>query len=147
MWANAKRDGCPAEYRWRLLFNAAKFSWRPLLECRAVMLPKCETRWNVLGCHKLANRSQPLVGWSSPYCEDMWGRHCCLTIFFLIVDTCHSCEDTAWQSCVMVPRWQIFGSAFPESHMHHISHLHSTFALGPHHVYKYGRHPICDRWH
>jgi len=25
MWANAQRDGHPAEYRWRLLFNAAKF--------------------------------------------------------------------------------------------------------------------------
>jgi len=25
MWANAKRDGRPAEYRWRALFNAAKF--------------------------------------------------------------------------------------------------------------------------
>jgi len=23
MWANAQRDGCPAEYRWRPLFNAA----------------------------------------------------------------------------------------------------------------------------
>jgi len=29
MWANAQRDGRPAEYRWRPLFNAAKFgvSW------------------------------------------------------------------------------------------------------------------------
>jgi len=25
MWANAQRDGRPAEYRWRTLFNAAKF--------------------------------------------------------------------------------------------------------------------------
>jgi len=25
MWANAQRDSCPAEYRWRPLFNAAKF--------------------------------------------------------------------------------------------------------------------------
>jgi len=25
IWANAGRDGRPAEYRWRLLFNAAKF--------------------------------------------------------------------------------------------------------------------------
>jgi len=25
MWANAERDGCPAEYRWRPLFNATKF--------------------------------------------------------------------------------------------------------------------------
>jgi len=25
MWANAQRDGCPAEYMWRPLLNAAKF--------------------------------------------------------------------------------------------------------------------------
>ena len=25
MWANAQRDGHPAEYRWRPLFSAAKF--------------------------------------------------------------------------------------------------------------------------
>jgi len=25
MWANAQRDGRPAEHRWRSLFNAAKF--------------------------------------------------------------------------------------------------------------------------
>jgi len=25
MWANAQRDGRPAEYRWRSLFNALKF--------------------------------------------------------------------------------------------------------------------------
>jgi len=43
MWANAQRDGRPAEYRWRTLFNAAKFDRRPLLECRAVTLPRRET--------------------------------------------------------------------------------------------------------
>jgi len=43
MWANAQRDGHPAEYRWRPLFNAAKFGRRPLLECRAVTLPRRET--------------------------------------------------------------------------------------------------------
>ena len=32
MWANAQPDGRPAEYRWRLLSNAAKFGWRPLLD-------------------------------------------------------------------------------------------------------------------
>jgi len=26
MWANAQRDGRPAEYRWRPLFNAANLS-------------------------------------------------------------------------------------------------------------------------
>jgi len=42
MWANAQRDGRPAEYRWRPLFNAAKFGWRPLVECHAVTLPKMQ---------------------------------------------------------------------------------------------------------
>jgi len=140
MWANARRDGRPAEYRLRPLFNAAKFGWRPLLECCAVMLPKqesarlgtkwmlhltkfcygartlenvyivyeprrqpnivqslvgfplsdlaavtkprCETCWNLLGCPKLKNWSQPLVCRSSQYCEDMWRRYCRLTSFF-----------------------------------------------------------------
>jgi len=31
MWANAQRDGRPAECRWRPLFNGAKFGWRQLL--------------------------------------------------------------------------------------------------------------------
>jgi len=30
MWANAQPDGRPAEHRWRPLFNATKFGWRPL---------------------------------------------------------------------------------------------------------------------
>jgi len=46
MWTDAQRDGHPAEYRWRPLFNAAKFGWRAILECHAVTLPRRETRWN-----------------------------------------------------------------------------------------------------
>jgi len=81
MWANAQRDGRPAEYRWRPLFNAAKFGWCPLLECRVVMLPRRETHWNLQGCPKLPNGSQLLVGRSSLYYQDMWRRYCCLTSF------------------------------------------------------------------
>jgi len=43
--------------------------------------PRRETRWNLLGCPKLVNRSQPLMGWSSTYYENMWKRYCCLTSF------------------------------------------------------------------
>ena len=32
------------------------------------------------------------------------------------------------------------------SSVQHISDMHSKFALRPHHVWKYGRHPISDRW-
>jgi len=38
MWANAQRDGRPAEHRWCPIFNAAKFGSRPLFDCRAVTL-------------------------------------------------------------------------------------------------------------
>jgi len=68
-------------YRWRPLFNTAKFGWRPLLECRAVTLPRRESSWNLLGCPKQPKRSEPLVGRSSPYCEDIWRRYCCLITF------------------------------------------------------------------
>jgi len=42
-WANAQRDGCPAEYSRRPVLNAAKFGSRPLLDCRAVTLPIMES--------------------------------------------------------------------------------------------------------
>ena len=113
MWANAQRDGRPAEYRWRPLFNTAKFDWRSLLDCHAVMLPRRESRWNLQGCPKLVNRFQPLVCRSSPYCEDIWRRYCCLTSFFPTVNTCLSCEDIARQSWAMVRRWRIFWRFFP----------------------------------
>ena len=109
MYANAQRDGRPAEYRWRPLFTAAKFRWRPLLECRAVTKPRRKPRWNLPGCPKQSNRSQPLVGRSSPYCEAMWGEILLSNKFFQMVDTCLSCEDIARQNCATVPRWRIFG--------------------------------------
>ena len=146
MWANAQRDGRPAEYRWRPLFNAAKFSWRPLLECRAATLPRRESRWNWKGCRKLPKWSHLLVGRSSPYYADMWRRYCCLTSFFPIVDTCLCSQDIAGQSCVMVPKWRFLRPVFLASSVQRISDMHSKFELRPHHVWKYGRHSISDRW-
>ena len=138
MWADAQRDGRPAEYRWCPPLNAETFGWRPILECRArraVTLPyrktqnlnakwilhlakfrqraraaenvytvypsrrrpnivqslderRCcinnptrETRWNLMGCPKRANRSEPVMGRSSPYCGNLWMRYCYLTSF------------------------------------------------------------------
>jgi len=151
MWVNAQPDGRSAEHRWRSLFNTAKFGWRPLLDCRAVTLPRHDTHWNMMGCPKPANLSQPLVGRSSPYCKDIWRRYCGLTSFFPILDTCLSCEDIVrLLSCAMGLTWWFFASfvcpVFPASRLQHISHLHSKFALKPHHVSKYGRHSICGHW-
>jgi len=37
-----------------------------------------------------------------------------------------------------------FASCISASRAQHVSDLHSKFALRPHHVWKYGRHPISD---
>jgi len=215
MWADAQRDGRPAEYRWCHLqkfrnsmpCTTPQFGWRPLLECSAVMLPiyenatlgrkvnfarskipsgvkrkspptcihsvpaqetakhrarfgwppvnnidsvtkaKCETRWNLLGCPKLVNRSQPLVGRSLPYGAHMWRRYCCLTSFFPIVDTCLSCEDSAQQICAMVPRWRFLRHFCLLYFQRAVCSTFQTCVLNSHKGHTmYGRHPLCDRW-
>ena len=100
--------------------SAPQFGWRPLLECRAVTLPRRKSRWNLQGSLKLTNRSQPLVGRSSPYYED---EVSVINNFFPIVDTCLNCEDTAHQSCPMVPKWRFFASCiFSEPRAAHFRH-------------------------
>ena len=111
MWANAQCDGRPAEHRWRPLFNAAVWL-TPTTRCHAVTLPRHETRWKLQGCLNLPDRSQPLVGRSSPHCGDMCRTYSCLTSFFPIVDTCLSCEDIARQNCAMAPRWRFLATFF-----------------------------------
>ena len=146
MWANAQRDGRPAEYSWRSLFNVAKFGWRPILECRAVTLPRCETRWNLQGCPKLPDRSQPLLGRSSPYHGNMWRIYCCLKIFFRL-STCALVAKIQPDKVVQwYPDGEFLGPAFPASRAQHVSDLCDKFTLVPHYVTKYGRHPIYGRW-
>jgi len=47
-----------------------------------------------------------------------------------------------------VVRWCADGEflrpVFSASRVQYTSDLHSKFALRPHHVWKYGRHPMCD---
>jgi len=70
MWANAQRDGRPAEYRWRPLFNAAKCGWCPVLECRAVRLASGARMANFgrfLGSAFPASRMQHISGLHSKF--------------------------------------------------------------------------------
>ena len=105
MWANAQRDGRPAEYRWRPLFNAAVWL-TPTTGMPCSSAAKTRNPLKLPGVPQTNETiSAAIVGRSSPYCEDMWRRYCCLTSFFPIVDMCLSCKDIARQSCAMVPRW------------------------------------------
>ena len=127
--------------------HRAKFGWPPLSDVGAVTKPRRETCWNLLGCPKLTNRSQPLVRWSLPYCEDMWRRYCCLTSFFFGLSI-HALAAKIQPDKVV--RWCQNGDflrpVFAASRVPQISDLHSKFALRPYHVWKYGRHPISGRW-
>ena len=109
---------------------------------------------NSLKFAEVPQTNETISAASGPKFTILWGHVqeillSSLTSFFPIVDTSLSCKDTAQQSFAMAPRWRFFGNflqpVFSASRMHHISDLHSKFAPGPHHVCKYGRHPICDR--
>jgi len=80
-----------------------EFDWPPVSDIAVVTKPRRETRWNLLECPKLPNRSQPLVSQCSPYCGNIWRRYGCL-IIFPIVNMCLRCEDIARQPCAIVRR-------------------------------------------
>ena len=152
MWANAQRDGHPAKHMWRPLFNAAKFGWRPLVDCMPCSnAAKTRKPLKLAGCPKLVNRSHPLMGRSSPYCQDIWRKYCCLISLFFFWLSIHALvvkiqPDKVVRWCPDGEFWRFLCPVFSASRVQYISDLHSKFALRPHHVWKYGRHPICDGW-
>jgi len=104
----------------------------------------CETRLNFLGCRKLVNRSQPLVGRSSPYCgghvegillfNKFYFR---LSIHALVAKIqsdkiVRRCPDGEFSLIFCVPYFQRAACST-------FSDLHSKFALRRHRVWKYGR--------
>jgi len=94
MWANAQSDGRPAEYRWRPLFNYDAVCLTPTNRVPYSNAAKTRNPLKFAGVPQTNETfSAVIVGRSSPYRKDMWGRYCRLTSFFPIVDTCLSCED------------------------------------------------------
>ena len=136
-----------------------RYRWRPSVQCRKVWLTpssrvpcsnsaKTQNPLKFIGVPQTTGPISAATGPKFTILWSMWRRSCCLTSFLPIVDVFFSCEDIARQSCAMVPRSRIFGDflgpAFPATRLQHISDMHSKFALRPHHVWKYGRHPICN---
>ena len=142
MCSKAQRDGRPGKYRWRPLFNAAKFRYRPVN--RVLCSNAVQTR-DPLKLAGVPQTNKMISATSGPnftilQLQGHVGKILLLNKFLLTVDMCLSCEDIARQSCAMVPRRPIFGDffspAFPASRVQHISDLHSKFTLRPvpHHV-------------
>jgi len=147
MWANAQRDSRPAEYRWRPLFNAAKFGWHPILDTCS---NAAKTR-NTLKFAGVPQTTGSISAASGPKFAILCGHvEDILLLNIPVVDTCCSCEDIARHSFAMVPRWRFLATflrpVFSASRVQHVSDLHLKFAIRSHHVCKYGRHPPSDGW-
>ena len=148
MWANAQRGGRPAEYRRRPLFNAAVW----LTPTTRVPCSNAAKTRNPLKLPGVPQTNETISAVSVPKFTILWGHVEEILLLNKFLSDCRyilSCEDIARQSSAMVPRWRFLatflGPAFAASGVQHISDLHSKFALGPHHVSKYGRHPTCGR--
>jgi len=99
---------------------------------------------------------QPISAASRPKFTILWGcmwrRYCCLTSFFsdcrYVSYLRRNSPTKLWDGAQMAIFGEFLGPAFPASRVQHISDLHSKFALRPHHVWKYGRHPTAEikRW-
>ena len=104
MWANAQRDGRPAEYRWRPLFNAAVW----LTPTTRMPCSNAAKTRNPLILPRVPQTNETISAASRPKFTILWGHVEMLLLnkFFPIVDMCLNCEDTARQSCAIVPRWR-----------------------------------------
>jgi len=107
MWANAQRDGRPAKYRWRPLFNAAVW----LMPATRVPCSNAAKTRNPLKFVGVPQTRQQISAVSKSKFTILRGHMeevLLLKKFFPIVDICLSCEETAQQSCAMVLRWRFF---------------------------------------
>jgi len=106
MWVNAQRDGSPAEYRWRPLFNAAVW----LTPTTTVPCSNAAKTRNPLKLPGVPQTNETISAANGPKFTILCGHVGEILLlnkfFFPIVDTCLSCEDIARQSCEMVPRWR-----------------------------------------
>jgi len=109
MWANAQRDGRPAEHRWRPLYNAAVW----LTPTTGVSCSSAAKTQNPLKLAAMPQTTGSISAASGPKFTVLC-RHLeeilLLNKFFPIVDTCFGCEDIVRQSCAMVPRWRFLAT-------------------------------------
>ena len=109
MWANAQRDGRPAEYRWRPLLNAAVW----LTPTTRVPCSNAARTRNPLKLAGVPQTNETISAASRPKFTTLWGyleQILLVNKFFPIVATCRSCEDIVRQSCAMVPRWRFLAT-------------------------------------
>jgi len=144
MWANT-RHGRPAYYRWRPLFNAAVW----LTPTTSVPCSNAAKMQNPLKFAGVPQTRQQISAISRPKFTILSGHMEEVSVFnkFFFRLSIHALVAKIQPDKVV--RWCRDGDflhpVFAASHVPYISDMHSKFALSPHHVWKYGRHPISGR--
>jgi len=138
MWANAQRDGRPPCGA----LCSTQFGGRPLLECRSVTLPKTRNPLKLAG---VPQTNETIWAASGPKFTILCGHVEEILLLNKFFSDCRYMPLLRWYSSTKL--WvgaqmaTFLGPVFAASRVQHLSDLHSKFALGPHHVSKYGRHP------
>jgi len=141
MWANAQRDDRPAENRWRPLFNSAVW----LTPTARVPCSNAAKTRNPLTFAGVPQTRQQISAVKFSILSGHVEEVLLFNNFFPIVDTCLSSEYIARQSCAMVPKWRFFASCiFSEPRTARFRPASQIRTNASHHVWKYGKHPICD---
>jgi len=140
MWANAQRDGRPAKYRWRPLFNAAKKTVWLTPTTRVPYSNAAKTR-NPFKFAGVPQTPEPVSAASGLKFAILWGLVEEILLFnkFFFELSIHASvgkihPDKVVRWCQMVIFCIILRPVFPASRVQHISDQHSKFTLGPHHV-------------
>ena len=145
MWANAQRDGRPAEYRWRPLFNAAVW----LTPSTRVPCSNAAKTRNPLKFAWVPQIRQQISAVSGPKFTILSGHVEEVLLFYKFFSDCRCMPSLRKYSptklCDGAEMTMFSRPVFSASRVQHVSDLHSKFALRPHDVWKYGRHPISDR--
>jgi len=87
-------------------------SFPPCPQTTRVPCSNAAKTWNPLKFAAVPQTPEPISAITGPKFTILWGlveEVLLFNKFFLIVDTCLSCEDTARQSCAIMLSWQFFG--------------------------------------
>jgi len=105
MWANAERDGRPAEYRWHPLFKRRKVWLTPTAGVPCSNAAKTRNPLKFAGVPQIG---KPISAVSGPKFTILSGHVEDVLLFnkfyFPMVDTCLIRKDIARQICAMMPR-------------------------------------------
>ena len=149
MWTNAQHDGRPAKYRWRLCSTPQNLAVIIMVSTTRVPCSNGANTRNPLKLAEVLQTPEPISTVSGPKFTILWGHVEEVLLFnkFFFQLSIHALVVKIQPDKVV--RWCRDGDylhpVFSASRVQYISDLNSKFALRPHYVWKYGRHPVCDR--